>query len=111
MSKDHDARRDEAVRADTERLKRELLALGAIDVGMADDLPPEQQNQFLRRILALPLARPPGERSIPVVPGQGPGSNQSPRRGAEGTASGAWTVVKSSPGLMNRSASSLYCLS
>jgi hypothetical protein len=53
MSKDHDARQDEAaVRADTERLKQELLALGAIDIRTSEDLPPEQQNQFLRRVLA-----------------------------------------------------------
>lgn len=53
MSKDHDARQDEAAaRADTERLKRELLALGAIDIGISEDLSPEQQNQSLKRILA-----------------------------------------------------------
>lgn len=53
MSKDHDARQDEAaVRTETERLKRELLALGGIDIGMSEDLSPEQQNQFLRRVLA-----------------------------------------------------------
>ena len=53
MSKDHDARHDEAAaRNNTERLKREVLALGAIDIRMSGDLPPEQQNQFLERILA-----------------------------------------------------------
>jgi hypothetical protein len=53
MSNDHNARQDEAaVRADTERLKQELLALGAIDIGMSEHLSPEQENQFLRRVLA-----------------------------------------------------------
>ena len=53
MSTDHDGSQDEAAsRAETGRLKRDLLALGAIDIGMSEDLSPEQQNQFLRRVLA-----------------------------------------------------------
>lgn len=53
MSRDHDARQDDAAaRNNTGRLKRELLALGAIDIRMSEDLPPEQQNQFLERVLA-----------------------------------------------------------
>ena len=53
MSKDHDGRRDEAaLRAETERLKRELQGLGALDTWVSEDLVPEQQNDFLRRVLA-----------------------------------------------------------
>lgn len=51
MAKRDDSRRDEA--AETERLKRELVALGAIDVWVSDDQPPERQNQVLRDMLAI----------------------------------------------------------
>jgi len=53
MSKNDDSGRDEAaLRAETERLKRELQTLGAIDIRGSEALPPELQNQFLRQILA-----------------------------------------------------------
>lgn len=53
MSTNHAGPGDEAAsKAETERLKRELCSLGAIDIGISEDLPPEQQNQLLERILA-----------------------------------------------------------
>lgn len=53
MSKGDDSGRDEAApRAETERLKQELLTLGALDIGISETLSPEQQNQFLRQVLA-----------------------------------------------------------
>jgi hypothetical protein len=53
MAKINDCGRDEAsLRAETERLKRELRMLGALEIGISEELSPEQQNQFLRRVLA-----------------------------------------------------------
>ena len=53
MSKGDDGGRDEAaLGVETERLKRELLTLGALDSGISETLSPEQQNQFLRQVLA-----------------------------------------------------------
>jgi hypothetical protein len=52
MAKHDDSRRDEAARAETERLKRELLARGAVGIWGSEVLPPELQNQFLRQVLA-----------------------------------------------------------
>ena len=53
MSKNKNDERDEAaLRAETGRLKRELVALGAIGINTSDNLPLEAQNEFLRRVLA-----------------------------------------------------------
>jgi hypothetical protein len=52
MSKDNGGPNEAALRAETERLKRELEALGAVHTWVSDDLPPEQQHEFLRRVLA-----------------------------------------------------------
>lgn len=51
MAKDNSGGRDEAARAETERLKREIMARGGV-IGLSDDLSPEEQNEFLRRVLA-----------------------------------------------------------
>jgi hypothetical protein len=45
-------RKEAAVRAENERLKRELRALGAMAIESAEGMPPEWENQFLRRVLA-----------------------------------------------------------
>jgi hypothetical protein len=51
MAKNSDGGRDEAARAETERLKREIMARGGV-IGLSDDLSPEEQSAFLRRVLA-----------------------------------------------------------
>ena len=53
MSKNDDGRRDEAaLRAESERLKQEVLARGGV-FGLADEMPLELQNEFLRQVLAV----------------------------------------------------------
>lgn len=53
MAKEHDDRRNQAsVHAETERLKAELVARGALAIGISDHAPAETPNAFLRQVLA-----------------------------------------------------------
>ena len=53
MSKQEDERRNQAsLKAETERLKAELVARGALAIGISEHAPPEATNAFRRQVLA-----------------------------------------------------------